>query len=84
MAKVIKATDGTFSETATTLLDDAITAFMLPVKAFASSEADTYIPERVAGMATLGWGVAGGLFGEAMGHKRERNGSGAILSFLDK
>jgi hypothetical protein len=64
--KITKASDGTLAEVTTTLIDDLVAAVMSPLKVL-ESEPTEFVSPRVAGMAALGYGVAGIFVGDKFG-----------------
>jgi len=64
--KITKASDGTLAEVTTTLTDDLVAAVMSPLKVL-ESEPTEFVSPRVAGMAALGYGVAGIFVGDKFG-----------------
>jgi hypothetical protein len=65
-SKITKATDDTLTEVATTLTDDFVAAVMAPLKVLESEPTEFYAP-RVAGMAAVGYGIAGIFVGDKWG-----------------
>jgi hypothetical protein len=64
--KITKASDGTLAEVTTTLIDDLVAAVMSPLKVL-ESEPTEFVSPHVAGMAALGYGVAGIFVGDKFG-----------------
>jgi hypothetical protein len=64
--KITKASDGALAEVTTTLTDDLVAAVMSPLKVL-ESEPTEFVSPRVAGMAALGYGVAGIFVGDKFG-----------------
>lgn len=77
MAKVTKVVDGetiTYTETATTLVDDFVAGLASPFKVFQSAPTE-FLSPRAAGIGAITYGVAGWLGSEFMQSK----GSGPVF-----
>jgi len=68
MSKITKAADGTLAEVETTFTDDLVAAVVSPLSAM-DAEPTEFVSPRVAGIAAIGYGMAGIWTGDKYGEK---------------